>query len=185
MKNITVIFMASGLSIRFGRNKLIEKVNKKLLFQHSLDLLLEMELDQIIIVTNTKEIREYAAVNKLFVYENKNAHLGQGTTIKIGMENAKKENDYMFITGDMPNLNRHTIEEILMEFYKTNNITMPIVNNKTFNPVVYPNRYRKKLLEIPDNKTGKSIITNKESITYVNFNKEIIFKDIDFLEDLL
>lgn len=184
MNKISVIFMAAGLSERFGRNKLIEIINNKFLFQHSLDLILEIKFDEIIIISNTLEIIQYAKKNNLPVYENKNAMLGQGTTIKIGMMHAKKENDYMFITADMPNLTKDAILEIIKSFNTNNTITIPRIKNKTYNPVIYPNKYKEKLQNIKNEKTGKSIIESNDIITYVDFDNIIFFKDIDYIEDI-
>lgn len=184
MKNISIIYMAAGHSIRFGRNKLIEVINDKYLFQHSLDIILEMNFDEIIVVSNTKEVMDYAKRNNLKFFKNNISHLGQGTTIKMGVANCKTNNHYMFLTGDMPNLNRSAISGIVEEFIIHHNITIPRVRNKTYNPVIYPNEFRKKLLSLPDNKTGKSIISDYDKITYVEFKDMSLFRDIDYLEDI-
>lgn len=184
MENISIIFMAAGLSQRFGKNKLIEIIDNKFLFQYSLDIVTKMKFSEIIIITNTKEIIEYATKNNISVFSNENAHLGQGTTIKLGIKEAKKENNYMFLTADMPNLKENIITSIVNHFNQHNNITMPRVNGRTYNPVIYPNIYREKLYNIKDASTGKSIITPDDIISYMDFYNSSFFKDIDYINDI-
>ena len=183
---ITAILMASGLSSRFGDNKLIEKINGKFIFQYTIEQIILSKIDKLIVVCNNKIIVDYCIKNNIAYTINNNSEIGQSQSIKLGVLNSHKSSDYMFFVADQPLLQLEVINTLIDEFIKTKKqfITIPVNNEKKGNPKIFPNKYRKNLLNLYGDFGGRSIIKdNLEKILEVTINDDKSFLDVDTKND--
>lgn len=179
--NISAVVMGSGKSERFGKNKLLEKIDGVPMIEILLKKLEELPFKNIFVTYKDKEIFEICRKYNVIPLENKKYFLGQSESIKLGTENIKDEN-IMFFTGDMPFLEEKTIFEIISEF--DGRITIPVVSGKRYSPVIFPNRYKKKLLSLSGDVGGREIIKKEKNLNFIEFFDKKQFVDIDREEEL-
>ena len=179
--NISAVVMGSGKSERFGKNKLLEKIDGVPMIEILLKKLEELPFKNIFVTYKDKEIFEICKKYNVISLENKKYFLGQSESIKLGTENIKDEN-IMFFTGDMPFLEEKTIFEIISEF--DGRITIPVVSGKRYSPVIFPNRYKKELLSLSGDVGGREIIKKEKNLNFIEFFDKKQFMDIDREEEL-
>lgn len=180
---ISAIIMASGFSKRMGENKLLMKYNNKFLIEYTLDVISKCSFNDKIIVTQYKRIKEIGEKLNFKVVINEHANKGQSESIKLGIENCKVSEGYMFFVGDQPLLNKDDIEKLIEVFNEdTSYIVIPKYKEHYGNPVIYPKKYKKDILNLEGDKGGKSIIKSSDKIKYVNVCEDTLF-DIDYIDD--
>ncbi|QQK07964.1 nucleotidyltransferase family protein [Miniphocaeibacter halophilus] len=178
---VSCIVMASGMSKRMNENKLLLTLNKKMIFEYILDTISRIDFDEVIVVTRFKEIIDYSKKYKYKVVINKNFEEGQASSIRLGVNSAKKNNDYMFFVADQPFIREKTINYIL-EKNKENKgkIIVPYYNGLKGNPVVFGNIFRKDLLNLSGDKGGSIVIKqNKDRVKNIFIKTEDSFENFD------
>ena len=180
---ITAIILASGSSKRMGKDKLTLTYKDKRIFEYVIDLVSKFPFDEKIIITNNNEIINYAKIKGILNYKNPRHEIGKSESIKIGIENSKRENDYMFFVSDQPLLRIKTVKKILYHFSKNPElITYPMYEGHRGSPVIFPNKYKMELLKLTEDMGGASIIdeVNSQGVLIDNCVENI---DIDNQED--
>ena len=193
---ISGIILASGNSKRMGQNKLLMKYKEKYIIEYILDEVIKSDIDEIILVTKYDKIKEiankcnnqtstyeiierkYYKKKNIKIVENLNSHKGQSESIKLGIENSNEINDYMFFVSDQPLLKSEIINKIILEFKNDRNF---IVTPRG-NPVIFPNKYKNKLLSLEGDVGGREIIKRVSNKKYVDVCEKYLF-DIDNIED--
>ena len=180
---ISAIILAAGFSRRMGENKLLMKYNNKFLIEYTLDVISKCSFNDKIIVTQYKRIKEIGEKLNFKVVINEHANKGQSESIKLGIENCKVSEGYMFFVGDQPLLNKDDIEKLIEVFNEdTSYIVIPKYKEHYGNPVIYHKKYKKDILNLEGDKGGKSIIKSSNKIKYVNVCENTLF-DIDDIDD--
>lgn len=184
-KNITAIVLGSGLSRRMGNiNKLKLEVKGTPIVKRVTDTLIENEkINEVILVTN-EEIKTSIKFNeKVKIVTNNNGIKGISESIKLGIQNAENSN-FMFVTGDIFSLSKEIIESLVYRF-DNQNITLPVVLGSFKNPVIFPSRYKERLLSLTGDTGGNKIIKEEErEIIKVIFDENVL-EDIDTVEEYL
>ena len=183
---ISAIIMASGFSRRMGCNKLLIEFNGKTLVQNIIDKILECNFKDCVLVAQDEEVMEIGKKCGIKIVYNVNALNGQSESIKLGLVNLEVSKGYMFFTADQPFLSVSTINKLIIKFNEnTNNIIIPICNNKRGNPVIFPKYLVSELLELEGDNGGRIIINrHKEKNMLVNILDEKELLDIDTKEEL-
>ena len=114
--------------------------------------------------------------------KNEKYFMGQSESIKLGVSCTKDE-DIMFFTGDMPFITVETIKKIISISWEKNLITIPCAVGKRFSPVIFPSRYREKLLELSGDTGGREIIKYETDLNFAEFKNQTEFLDIDTKEE--
>ena len=180
-KKISAIIMGSGKSERFNGNKLLSKIDGVSMIEIILKKLSSIPFKNIFVTYKDKEVFDICKKYNVIPLENKNYFLGQSESIKLGVSKIKDEN-MMFFTGDMPFLKEETIIKLILEF--DNEIVIPMVNNKKFSPVIFPQRYKENLMKLFGDIGGKEIIKKEKKLKLIEFDNEKEFVDIDTREEL-
>lgn len=184
---ISGIIMASGESKRFGkRDKLLEEILGKTIIENVCKNALESNLDEIILVYNNKEIANIIDNKEIKKIYNDKPWLGMSRSLKLGVKEAHLETEgYLFLLGDQPYIDKHIINTIVNEFYKSRaSIILPRFKGKNSNPVLFPKKFKDELLEVIGDKGGRDLIKkHKDSIVLVDFECDKN-KDIDYEKDL-
>ncbi len=189
--SITAIVMASGLSKRMGKNKLILMYNGKTFIEILLDKLAILFDNIIVVASNYNVIKlcdnynnKILLKSKINIVNNENPELGQSNTIKLGVLATKKNSNYMFFVADQPLLDLETIKILLTTFNEKNKIIVPTNNGRNGNPVIFPNRFKERLLLLEGDVGGKEIIIeNKNEVEFINIASPEALKDIDTIDD--
>ncbi|MGL5379845.1 molybdenum cofactor cytidylyltransferase [Clostridium sp.] len=180
---ITAIVMASGLSKRMGTNKLLLEYKGKIIIDYTLKTLKDINFMEVIVVSQYDEVLDLAREYKFKAVKNNNAILGQSESIKLGIQNSKTCDGYMFFVGDQPFINKKDIESIIDTFKKHKDyIVIPRFNLKNGNPVIFPYNKKEDLMLLRNDEKGKKIIKSSTKIKYVDVEEDMLF-DIDTKED--
>ena len=180
---ISAIIMASGFSRRMGENKLLMKYNNKFLIQYTLDTISKCNFEDKVVVTQYEKVKEIGENLNFKVVINEHSNKGQSESIKLGIKNCKESNGYMFFVADQPLLDKNDIENLIGVFNEDiNYIVIPQCKGKCGNPVIYPKKYKKDILNLEGDNGGQSIIKSSDKIKYVNVCEDTLF-DIDYIDD--
>lgn len=185
---IVAILLAAGKSSRTGNKyKLLLPYKNKTIIAHSINNLLNSDIDRIIIVVGKAQhqIKKHIIINKkIKIYYNKSYPSGMASSIKIGMKYLPKKTKSFFITlADMPNIQSKYYNTMINISKKNSNY--PIVSyfqKKQVNPVLFPYRFKKKLMTISGDKGAKYIL-QKEKVKKFTIKKFNVIKDFDTLKD--
>lgn len=186
MFNITCIIMASGLSKRMGKNKLLLQFKEKEIFKYVLDAVSLSDISQRIVVSSYDEILNYAEGLKNFkIVKNNENSLGQSKSISLGVNNSNICDGFMFLPCDMPFMTYSLINDICSFFYQdTKCITVPRIDKKNSMPTIFPYSLKADLLNISGDVGGREIIrSNPKIIRYIDIENPLLLQDIDTKED--
>lgn len=181
----TGIFMASGQSIRMGKNKLLLPFHGKPMFQHGLEAAFNSSLDLCAAVTNQKYILSFCKKNSIPYVFNDFAAEGQSASIRLGVGFAPPLSSYMFIPADQPFLTSHGIDFLISEAKKhPGKIIVPKYRNTPGSPTIFPQNLRGELLGLTGDVRGKRIIqTHRNLVHCVEVEDKLLLTDIDTPED--
>lgn len=178
------IILASGFSNRMGQDKLLLEVEGKKILERVILATKSSQLDDIVLVYRTEEVKELAERYNIKTLYNKNAKLGQSQSVILGVQEANGD-AYMFFVGDQPYLSANLIDKLILEHKgDKNKIVIPYFNNNICMPILFPSNFRENLLQVEGDKGGKEIIANNpDMIIRVDVEEEKLICDIDTLED--
>jgi len=183
---LTAIILASGFSKRFNKNKLVTKINGKPLVEIILQEVCHSNFDEVILIYREEEIKKISLKYDVLTAYNEKANLGMSEAVKLGVNLANDKSDgYMFFMGDQPLIKADIINELIDEFYKDKDkILVPKCQGKRCNPVTFPERYKKDLLNLEGDIGGRKIIdSTKDEIKYTIIKDKYFNMDIDTIED--
>ncbi|MCF6459685.1 nucleotidyltransferase family protein [Clostridium sp. Cult3] len=182
---ITGIILASGFSKRMNRDKLLMEIDGVPMVERVIERAVESRLDEVILVYRVDEVKRIGKKYGIKTLYNPRAHLGQSEGLKLGVEEAKTSQAYMFLMGDMPFITTELIDKLIQEYICSKaQILVPYYNGKRGMPTVFSHRLRKELLNIEGDKGGRSIIKNNPSlIRKVHIDDERLGLDIDTQEE--
>lgn len=179
-----LVIMASGLSKRFGSNKLMENLNNKPIINWIIDTTNDM-FDKRVVVTRSLEVKSLCDDLKiqcvLHDLENRN------DTVRLGLSELMDEVDYcFFVPGDQPLISRRTISNLIdKSIISEDNIVRTCFGNLVGAPVGFPKMFFDELLNLPIGKGGNWIVNNNlKSVKTVEVSDEYELWDIDTLSDL-
>ena len=166
---IVAILLAAGKSSRTGNKyKLLLPYKNKTIIAHSINNLLNSDIDRIIIVVGKAQhqIKKHIITNKkIKIYYNKSYQSGMASSIKIGMKYLPKKTKSFFITlADMPNIQSKYYNTMINIGKKNSNY--PIVSyfqKKQVNPVLFPYHFKKKINDYIGRQRCKIYFTKRKS----------------------
>lgn len=178
------ILMASGMSRRFGENKLLALYKGRTLIESALDMT-EGVCEKNVVVTRFTEVEDLCkAKNRAYILHDLP---DRNDTVKLGMSYMDGMDFVIFCMADQPFLKRETfIALILCAINEPQYIYRVAYKQCVGAPMIFPRRYFKELLELPAKKGG-NYVANKYPhdvrIMQVQNERELI--DIDTKEDLI
>lgn len=204
----TVIFLAAGLSRRFGENKLLSKLNNKCLYEYGLEAVIDAlakhishgehsvsdkhsNRDRIIVVTRYEEIVNHvAAVSAdypdgfISCVINNESEKGISTSIRCGLQQSAyddSEDAYIFMVADEPNISSDTILDMMNRFESgTSGIMYASFEGNSGNPVIFAKKYRGELMALSGDKGGKKVaMAYPEDCTGYEVSQREELEDID------
>lgn len=180
---IGCILMASGLSKRFGRNKLLAEYDGKTFFQRALDATDTDRLAKRVVVTRTPELMDF--------YDDVILHdlPGRNDVVRLGLEALADMDGWLFCPCDQPLLRRESIEALIDGFCKENNldaIYRLAWGEKPGTPVLFGKSYFDELTRLPEKKGGGYVIQqHQDAVRLVQVQDPMELFDVDTEEDLL
>lgn len=165
-----------------GQNKLLMPFRGRPVLMRTLDLVGGLGFGEKILVTSSETVNAVEIPKGFVTVINENPESGQASSLKFGV-NAATLDYYMFFLADMPLLTENAALEIISGI-GGGKIIVPKAGNIPANPVIFPKKFRRELLEVEGDKGGRDVIAAHESEckTILIENAEA-FMDIDTPEE--
>lgn len=186
MYDLSIIVLASGLSKRMGKNKLLMDFDGKKMYQHCINSVKKSKIKQKIVVSAYDEILDYAKdIGNFTLVKNKNQTLGQSQSIKLGVSNTTPCLGFVFLPSDMPFVTDVFLNKLCSFFLEdTSSIVVPRFDNKNSMPTIFPFSFHDSLISITGDIGGRDIIkSNLSYVRYFEVSDNHIIQDIDTIED--
>ena len=169
---------------------MLHKINKKPMYLHTLDKLIDLKkvndnIDEIIFVTKYDEIINNLKNKDIKVIKNNNSEFGISQSIKLGISNSFN-NAYMFIVCDQPYIKKETINKFINEFIRSKKNLGCVSNDGILlNPTIFTDKYKDKLLKLDGDKGRKKIILkNIDDLFIFDVLEKRELIDIDYKSQL-
>lgn len=182
---VSAIIMASGSGSRMGKDKLMLPYRYKTFVQHTIEKVMACDFNSRVIVAKDEYIIDLARTYGLKAIKNRKASIGQSESIKLGIENSKRAEGYMFFTADQPLLDVETINLLKDTFEKNNeSIIVPTFKGEKGSPVIFPHRFIDELRCLNGDVGGRIVINNNlNKVKFVEVREKNILFDVDTEED--
>lgn len=181
---IGCVIMASGLSQRFGKNKLLQLIDGKTLLERILETTGDYLFEQRVVVTRTKEVAEYCKETEIPVILH--ACPNRNDTVRLGTEFLKEMDGWVFCPCDQPMLKRESLENLLNIPYVHEDLIARLHWRETLGmPIFFGKKYFEELCNLPDKKGGSYVVNQHlEKVKLVSVQDEKELWDLDTREDL-
>lgn len=179
------ILLAAGNSCRFGKNKLLEKIHGKFLYEYVLSIVQALEWEEIILVTQYEEIWNREKERGITLVKNEKPEKGIAFSICLGLKAAGPQADVMFFVCDQPYLKKETVigmKEVFLKHPK--GIVCAASKKRTGNPNIFSSVFYDELIHLTGDKGGKRVIkAHPEQVRYYRVEEREL-KDMDYREDI-
>lgn len=182
---ISAIILAAGNSLRFGKKKLLQDFQGKPLVMHVIEEAMKVDFEEIIVVTQYKEIEEMLDIHKIHMVYNQDVGKGISHSIYLGINEGKNCDGYMFIVGDQPFVTSEIMKGMIDRFNTASRqILCMSYQGITGSPTLFDICYKEELLGLQGDVGGKQVIKrHPEHIEAYEVENLLMLEDIDTLED--
>lgn len=181
---IGCVIMASGLSRRFGRNKLLELFDGTSLIERILDITGNGLFDTRVVVTRTEAVRDICRSRNVPVifheYPNRN------DTVRLGIEAMRDVDGCVFCPSDQPMLERESLEHLIRAFSQNGKGMFRLAyGEKQGTPILFGREYFSELSALPEKKGGSYLVKKyPEQTQLVTAASEWELYDVDTEDEL-
>ena len=152
------VIMASGLSKRFGSNKLMADFNGKPMILHALQASDSLK-DHRVVVTRHADVAALCQEQGVNVILHDLPH--RSDTIRLGLEALGDVDACLFLPADQPLLRRETVTTLVNQWEADQEkILRPFHNDTPGSPVLFPRWALPELQNLPEGKGGNWVIKN-------------------------
>lgn len=192
---IDLILMASGEGVRFGKNKLLEVLNGKKLYEYALDLYQDIpQIDRKIVVSCHDEILHAATERGYETIYNPDSKKGISQSIIYGLKGLRfvrgyeytdKASGIIFAVCDQPMLKKETVQQLISYYQKQEKGLVCLhFEGRHYSPRIFSYKYVKELWEVSGDLGGRQVIMrHKEDMGYLEVEDMEEIVDIDTIED--
>lgn len=183
MLKVSAIIMASGSSLRMGRNKLFLDYHGETFLQRIVNLSNEVAFYERILVISPENIQGLRFSNDLKVVQNLESKSGQSASVRLGTQAASGEG-YLYLPIDQPLLD-HKLLESLFLMYSKETIVFPVDQKENpSSPIFFGEKFRSELLEVKGKSGGRAVRNNHpEAWRKIKVNTPSRLIDIDTPEE--
>lgn len=184
---VTVIILAAGKSSRFREaNKMLRSLDGRTVIEMSLDRAAASPVDEIIVVTGfqNERIEQIVAVPGVRTAFNPAFERGMASSIICGVKASRPDHHVLIWLGDMPLVTPDTAARIIEEG-NSDNIVVPVFQNRRGHPVFFGRTFRAELLSVDEDRGARSILSRyPNSVVQVPVEDRGVIIDVDTEEDL-
>ncbi len=186
---IYIIYLAAGLSSRYGSNKLLETVEGKPMYRHLLDILTVMKEEEphryeLVVVTAYDKIEEEVKELPLKVVRNEHQNLGISYSIQLGIKTCGEvgiHDHLMFCVADQPYLQEDELFGFVHMYLRSHRgIGCMSFDGVMGNPVIFQGKFVPKLLALTGDMGGKAVVkAHSQEIFLYEADSEKSLWDLD------
>lgn len=186
---ISLIVLAAGLSTRFGRNKLLEKIYDYPLIGRVVKSAVSSKCDEVVIVLGYEAQKIKDALknfNCKFVF-NEDYKKGQSSSVKTGVSAVMSYAEaVMVLPGDVALITPTPINMVIEEYKKYRSpIVVASYKGRSGHPILFDKSLFKDIMEINEETMGLKAVVNRhrQLIRKVEVGSDEVLIDIDSEED--
>ena len=186
---VYMIYLAAGLSSRYGSNKLLAEVNGKPMYRHLLDILTVMKEEEphrfeLVVVTAYDEIEEALQGLPLKVVRNHHQELGTSHSIKLGLEacgEIGRHDHVMFAVADQPYVQEDELFGFIHMYKRSyKGIGVLCWKGEMGNPVIFQGQFVPELMALTGDVGGKAVVkAHLSEVFQYEADSEMSLRDID------
>lgn len=182
---INAIILAAGNSLRFGKKKLLQDFQGKPLVMHVIEEAIKVDFQEIIVITQYKEIEEMLDIHNIHMIYNQDVDKGISHSIYLGINEGKSCDGYMFIVGDQPFITSGMIKGMIDRFNPTSQqILCMSYQGTTGSPTLFDTCYKEELLGLQGDVGGRQVMKrHQEHIEAYEVDNLLMLEDIDTPQD--
>lgn len=152
------VIMASGMSKRFGSNKLMADFAGLPMIQRALQVT-EGLVGRRVVVTRHPDVAQLCRAQGVEVILHEMPY--RSDTVRLGLEALGDVDSCMFLPGDQPLLSRDTVTALIRSWESDREkIVRPVCGDTPGSPVLFPKWSFKELLTLPEGKGGNWVVKN-------------------------
>jgi molybdenum cofactor cytidylyltransferase len=187
--SIAIIIVAAGMSVRFGRNKLLEKVGGEVLIKRVVSQALMSKATHVIVVLGHQADVIKEALQGLsyeFVFNDEYAK-GMSTSVKKGLSIVERTADaVIIIPGDVVLVDAKIIDTLIDNYVGSKSpIIIASYQGKSGHPILIDRNLFDEVKTIDEKTFGlkKVVSRNRSKIRFVETSDRVLF-DLDTPKDL-
>jgi molybdenum cofactor cytidylyltransferase len=190
---IAGVYLAAGLSTRFGADKLLHDLVGMPLYSLALSQAAASRLVEVRVVVGPEAADlerdiagRFADEGKIGVESNESAARGMMSSVKTGLRALEGRCDgAMVLLADMPLVTAIMINELIDAFARGPSIVIAECEGELRHPRVIPSRLFPEFLGLADDEKGTKVIDkHKDEIVTVSVGSKLNYIDVDTPEDL-
>jgi len=162
---ISIVVIASGVSMRSGRNRLLELIGEKTMIEHVVSECLTSKAKQVIVVVghDAEKVRVALKDQACDIVLDEDFAKGQNYSIKKGLAEVQEESDgVMVVPGDIALVDRTTINSLIREY---STCYAPIVTTgrrgSSFHPILIDRNLLAELKNMNNESDGLTSLASK------------------------
>lgn len=182
----SIIITAAGMSTRQKSNKLLMKIDNKIVIEKTIETFINFDFEIIVVLGHQKEKLEPILLDKfgdkIIITINAEYKRGISLSLKSGLLVANNHSDYYwFCNGDKPFIKTQTIKKIMANMAKENpKILVPRYRNSIGHPTIFHREIISNFFNISGDVGGIQLINeNFENVSFINVNDRGIILDMD------
>ena len=187
---ICIIVLAAGSSTRFGRNKLLEKIDGSTMIEKVVGSAASSKADEVIVVLGHEARRVKEALKNFqckFVF-NEDFERGQSYSVKAGVKSVMGYADaVMVLPGDVALITPKSINMVIEE-YETSGGSIIVASHegRLGHPILFDRCLFDEIMEINEETMGLKAVLNRRGdvIKKVEVGSNEVLIDVDSEEDL-
>lgn len=186
--NLSCIIMASGMSKRFGHNKLTADFNGKTLIENAISESRFVNFKDRIVVTRHNDVADICRHENIHFIKHDMPY--RNDMIRIGVThiiNNSYSGGILFLPADQPLIKRTSLQLLCLLFvYHNDKICRLSFNVNAGSPCIFPSHYFNELLNLPEHKGGGFIIKKYPAqVIAVPAQDKYELYDIDTPDDII
>lgn len=181
------VLLASGLSRRFGTNKLLEPLCGRPMVCYALDAMRALDAARWAVVTGDEAVARLACEREMEIIRNDAPELGQAHSIALGAEAMRDMDAVLLLAGDQPLLSGESLRMLVQQFSQSG-IGIACLKDGTHfgNPAVFSAEYLSELTALRGDRGAKAILrAHADDLLIVPCVRECELTDADTPQALL
>jgi molybdenum cofactor cytidylyltransferase len=186
---IYMIYLAAGLSSRYGSNKLLDVVDGQPMYRHLLDILTVMKEEEphryeLVVVTAYDEIEKAVEYLPVKVVRNHHQELGISHSIQLGIEacgEIGRHDHVMFAVADQPYMQEDELFGFIHMYQRSyKGIGCFSYQGRMGNPVIFQGKFVPELLALTGDTGGKAVVkAHPQEVFLYEADSEKSLQDLD------
>lgn len=158
------VLLASGLSRRFGANKLLEPLCGRPMVCYALDAMRALDAVRWAVVTGDETVARLARERGMEVVRNDAPGLGQAHSIALGAGAMRDMDAVLLLAGDQPLLGGESLRMLVRRFSQSGRGIACLRDETHFgNPAMFSASYLPELMALSGDRGAKAILSTHEN----------------------